>query len=125
LAFDSNGNPAPALLTTSGTLTQSIIGQLYRPTQSWETGVVNNFYDYGDLRRFGCDVTGGTDNYVQIGNAITSAVAAGGNGFIFHPGGTILHSQQIVIPNGLAITGVNRASSIFKFTGTPSGSPAA
>lgn len=107
------------------TLTQSGIGAVYRPTLSWETGVVNNFWDYGDLRRFGCDITGATDNSANITNAITSAVAAGGNGFIYHPGGTIAHTLQITIPNNLSIVGLNRAASIFKFTGTPSGSPAA
>jgi len=85
---------------------------------------VNFAYTPGDLRRYGCDITGGTDNSAQISNAINAAVASGGVGYIYHPGGTIAHGSQITIPNGLAVIGWNRAYCIFKFTGTPAGSPA-
>lgn len=110
-------------------LTQAIIGGLLHPITAAEiaAGVtpVNYAYPPPDLRRYGCDVTGATDNSTQIANAILAAVAAGGTGCIYHPGGTISHASQIAVPNGLSVLGYDRAACIFQFTGTPSGSPAA
>jgi hypothetical protein len=96
-----------------------------RTTAEISSGVtpVNYAYPPGDLRRYGCDVTGATDNSTQISNAILAAVASGGTGYIYHPGGTISHASQIVVPNGLTIVGYSRVSCIFQFTGSPSGSP--
>ncbi len=87
---------------------------------------VNFVYAPGDLRRYGCDITGATDNTTQINNAILAATATAGTGYIYHPGGTIAHASQILIPVGgnLTVLGFSRAASIFKFTGSPSGSPA-
>lgn len=85
----------------------------------------NYAYPPGDLRRYGCDVTGATDNSTQIENAILAAVAAGGVGYILHPGGNIAHASQITIQNSLTVLGLDRATCIFTFTGTPSGSPSA
>lgn len=77
-------------------------------------------YPAGDLRRYGCDITGATDNTTQIQNAIKAAVAAGGLGYIYHPGGTISHASQIAIPNSLAVLGMHRSACTFKYTGSES-----
>ena len=115
-------NAIPVLDTVSGNI--GYIGRTSAETAASVTPT-DYFYPPGDLRRYGCDVTGATDNTTQIQNAISAAVASGGVGFIYHPGGTIIHTGQITIPNGLAVVGVSRAASVFKFTGSPSGSPAA
>lgn len=86
---------------------------------------VSYAYQPGDLRRYGCDLTGGTDNSAQITNAIAAAVAGNGVGYIYHPGGTISHASQITIPNGLTVMGFSRLESTFQFTGSPATSPAA
>ncbi len=108
-------------------LSQAVIGGFLYPRTAAEiaAGVTPVFYYYppGDLRRYGCDTTGATDNSTQIANAILAAVATGGVGYIYHPGGNISHASQILIPNGLAIVGESRAKSVFTFSGTPSGSP--
>ncbi len=83
----------------------------------------NYVYEPGDLRRYGCDVTGATDNSTQIQDAISCAVAAGGVGYIYHPGGTISHASQISVPNGLTVFGWSRAFCVFQFTGSPSTVP--
>lgn len=85
---------------------------------------VNYSYAQPDLRRYATNVFSG-DQTAAINNAILAAVVSGGPGYIYHPGGTISHASQITIPNGLTVLGRSRVSSIFQFTGTPSGSPAA
>lgn len=62
LSFDAYGNPQPAALTSSGSLTAAIIAGLTGPQTAYEAsrGVVptNLLYGVGDLRRYGA--TGGT-----------------------------------------------------------------
>lgn len=113
-------NNAPAFDAVSGN-----IGYYKQTPAEVAAGVSppNLVYPPGDLRRYGCDVTGATDNTAQINSAILAAVASGGVGYIWHPGGTISHASQISVPNNLSVLGWSRAACIFKFTGTPSGSP--
>lgn len=113
-------NSVPVLDTASGNVA-------YYPISSAETaaGLTSANLDlgwiYGDLRRYKADLTGGTDSTGPISNAIAAAVATGGVGYVYHPGGTIAHASQITILNNLAIVGISRAKAVFLFTGSPGG----
>ena len=87
LAFDSNGNPTPAVLTNSGTLTAAIIGGLLQqsyivaatnPQTAAEIAAsvvpTNLAYPELDPRRYGIDFTGTTASDAQFANLL--AVAA-------------------------------------------------
>lgn len=85
-------------------------------------GVTPTSYAYppGDLRRYGCDVTGNTNNSTQIANALAAAVASGGIGHIYHPGGRIRHDSTITVPNGVTVFGHDRSKCVFEYVGTDS-----
>lgn len=109
---------------TINEMTQQFLGQIIYPRTSAEisAAVTPTFYIYppGDLRRYGCDTTGGTDNSTQINNAIAAARASGGVGYILHPGGNIAHSSQILFGPGLSVIGYDRNACVFTYTGTSS-----
>ncbi len=112
---------------TYASLTAIIIGTLLYPISSAEqaAGLTNNdlnrIFPYGNLSRFKVDLTGSTDNSTQIANAIAAAVASGGIGYVFHPGGSILHASQITVPNGVTIYGNDRSACEFVYSGVGSG----
>jgi hypothetical protein len=49
----------------------------FYPTQSGETGVTDNTFPTGNVKRYGAKVDGSTDDTAAIGNADTSAAALG------------------------------------------------
>src|SRR6185312_13590155 len=104
------------------------VGYWARTAAEIAAGVTPISFAYvpGDLRRYGLPTDGSDDgnNAARIQSAISAAIASGGTGYIYHPGGTIAHASQITLQNGISVIGFNRAQCIFKFTGTPSGSPA-
>lgn len=73
-------------------------------------------FGQGDLRRFGCDVKGNTDSTEQIENAVAAAMAPGGCGYIYHPGGEIVFAGTISVPNGLTVFGFDRTACQFSYT---------
>ena len=82
LAFDSNGNPEPAALTSSGALTQSLIGQLLYPqvTASEVAASVtptNYAYPPNHVRRYGAVGDGLTDDTAAFNTAAAVAVYSG------------------------------------------------
>lgn len=93
LAFDSNGNPTPAALTSSGTVTQALVGGLIWPQHAGEIAnsiTPSNYgYVWGDVRRYGAvPDSGTTNNQTPFQNAITAnagyypvLVDAGGAGY--------------------------------------------
>lgn len=101
-------------------ITRAFLGGILYPIIAGETGVTDTSYPYGNLRRFGCDISGAVDNSTQIANALSSATGTS-YGFIFHPGGTIRHDSQITVPNGVTIYGNDRNACEFSYTGTSSG----
>lgn len=136
LAFDGNGNPEPAVLTSSGSLTASILGGLLWPKSAGETvaGVtpVNPYYFYGDVRRYGavCD-SGTTDNT----GAVTDALAANAGYFPvnFYPvsGKHYSFTSRVVVPgnsvvnfNGAALQWSATAADGSTFPATSGGSAA-
>jgi hypothetical protein len=149
LTFDANGAPLPAVLSAS-TVTASTITSLMNASTTDQDALlalmmersdtspgltslkrtaaeiaasvtpVNYAYPPGDLRRYGCDTTGATDNSTQIQNAIAAARASGGVGYIYHPGGNIAHSSQILFGPGLTVYGQDRSACVFTYTGTGS-----
>lgn len=109
---------------TINEMTLQFLGQILYPRTTAEISVsvtpISCGYPPGDLRRYGCDTTGGTDNSTQIQNAIKAAQASGGTGYILHPGGNIAHSSQILFGPGLSIIGYDRSACVFTYTGTSS-----
>ena len=73
-------------------------------------------YPPGDLRRYGADVTGGTDSHTAIDDACRCK--GGGTGVVWHPGGTIRHDTTITVPNGITIAGGDRSQWVFNYTGS-------
>ncbi len=77
LAFDVHGNPTPAQLTSSGSLTQAILAGLLNPQTPAEqaAGVVpaNDAYPELDLRRYGAALNGTTNDAQAILDAIAVA----------------------------------------------------
>lgn len=90
LAFDANGNPTPAALTSLGTLTAQIIGGLVYPTSAAESaaGVVpaNLFIDYGVIDRYGSNAVPGTTDMSAALQAAVNQNLAGGASVRFRAG---------------------------------------
>lgn len=83
----------------------------------------SNPYQYGpgNLARYpGIDLSGAVDSTAGINNAIAAAIA-NGTGYIYHPGGTILHASTITVPNGITIIGYSRELCEFSYNGLGSG----
>lgn len=87
LSFDSNGNPIPALLTSSGAVTAPIIGSLLYPQTTAETNasVVPTSLQYapGDIRRYGA-----TAGAASAGLASAIAQNQQGGVAVYVPAGT-------------------------------------
>jgi hypothetical protein len=88
-------------------------------------GVTPLSYQYlaPDLRRYSANIFSG-DQTTAINNAILAAQAAGGTGYIYHPGGKISHSSTILFGSaggkGLGILGFDRTMCEFDYIGTGS-----
>lgn len=93
LSFDANGNPVPAVLTSSGSVTSALIAGLLNvftttpitpdKVQSGPeiaAGVVplNYAYPPGDLRRYATFISGGGDVTTALANACAQHVQTGG-----------------------------------------------
>lgn len=88
LAFDANGNPTPVSTVTPGLIPYPVLPS--------ETGlVVNSYYAYGNILRFGADPTGVADSTTAVQNAI-NAYSTGYT--IFAPVGTYKLSASLVFP---------------------------
>jgi hypothetical protein len=116
------GNPRMIDPASPFVLTQAEIGAVFYPQTDSENNATltpaSTIYPPGDLRRWGCDVSGATNNATQIADAIRAAIASGGPGCIYHPGGTIRFDSTIIVPNGITIYGDDRAACIFNYVGT-------
>lgn len=60
-------------MVTDGTFSE--LFSLMYPVKDEETGVVNAFFEYGDVKRYGAVCDGTTDDKTAINNAISSAIA--------------------------------------------------
>lgn len=126
LAFDANGNPTPALLTTSGTLTAAIIAGLLNGTTSTVLNTVIEtqqtvaeaaasvtptvlYWPEGDIRRYGATTAAG-DNHVAINNALLVSAAGGNAAFI--PGGNWNITTTITAVNSCSMYGTGDISNI-------------
>lgn len=91
LSFDSNGNPTPALLTSSGTLTQAIILGLTQPQTATElaAGVtpVSTLYPVLNVLRYGADGTGVSNSNTAFQNTYLVAMQSSPHGAIYIPSG--------------------------------------
>lgn len=136
LAFDSNGNPTPALLTNSGALTLAILAGLLWPQTAAETAagatVVNEVYAVYDLRRYGGDPTGAAASDTAMTAAIALASYTGG-GTIRAPANTVagdkyvfnspisLNQKSSIVIEGDGGPGQNAGpATVFSYTGTGS-----
>lgn len=88
LAFDANGNPTPVSTLTNGLIQYPVLAS--------ESGkVVNAYYAYGNILRYGADPTGVADSTA----AIQAAISCFPNGYtIFAPIGTYKVSASLVFP---------------------------
>lgn len=139
-AYDAFGNPTPALLTSSGSITQAlivsllsqaVIGGLLFPQTARESAVSvvpSNFaYSEGNFLRYGAVGDGVTNNYTAFQNAVKVCSSAGlalvvpeGNYVIDTTTGTT-NLSYITIQGTGVLTGTTTpgaAGSVFSITGT-------
>lgn len=67
---------------------------------------------------YGCDRTGGTDNAVQIDNAIADAALSGNSPFLKFPSGCTIAFSQISLRSNVTLIG-DGPTSVLKCIGTP------
>lgn len=98
------------------------LDSLVRTSAEISAGVtpVNYAYPPGDLRRYGCTTDGTGDNSAAIASAFAVAVASGGTGRVYHPGGQVQFASTIAVPAGITIYGDDRTACVFLYTGTGS-----
>jgi len=86
---------------------QRAFGAAFYPILPDETGVVNPWYPYGNVFRYGATGDGVTDDLKAINNASASIDALGG-GVVFLPVGTYAVSNTVVVPNRVVFNGEGR-----------------
>lgn len=121
-----NITAAISYATLISLITQQFIGLIFYPRSNAEiaAGVVpvNFFKIYGDVLRYGTNTTPGTTDLTSaITNALLAAIATGGTGTVYHPGGVILHASTITVPNGVTIYGNDRNACEFTYSGVGDG----
>lgn len=138
LAFDSNGNPTPAVLTTSGSLTAAIIAALMNSTIATQLSTtiqigqtpaevaasvmpsaIGLTFLEADIRRYGAKCDGVTNDLVAINNAIL--VANKGAGVARAPAGTIFHSAAITMLPNVRFVGAGKFATTFLSSHTGAG----
>ena len=81
LSFDANGNPTPAVLTSSGSVTQALVAGLLYPQTAAETaaGVTPTYLQYRelDVLRYGADPSGVNDSSTAFQAALNVAAKIG------------------------------------------------
>jgi hypothetical protein len=122
LAFDADGKPTPAVLSST-TMTQAIVGNLLYPRTAAEisAGVTPTDYSYppGDVRRYGADPSGISDATTAINNALTVAAqgaALGYGGIVFFPAGYFHVSGLLTIPQYCRFIGSGRRATVIRRT---------
>jgi hypothetical protein len=129
LSFDANGNPTPATLTSSGSVTQALILGLINGITTFETAAglvsanINVNYWPGDLRRYGGVAdSGATNNTTPLQNALNACagfipvvIDAAGTGYF---GGL---TTVVTVPAGTDLQFKNGASLRWASTTASSG----
>jgi hypothetical protein len=102
-------------------LTRQFVGQVFNPTLTGENGVVNNFYEYGDIRRYGGDSTGVADSTTAFNNCYSF------NSIVYMPKGSYVISAVTISTSGsiygdgFGVTSVfakDATSDVFTVTGS-------
>jgi len=103
VAVSAAGELEPATLTSSGAITQSIVGELLNPRTAAEiaAGVTPTSYAYQplDARRYGTNTTPGTTNMTSAIQAAISVASA-------MDGGNVLIQEDMAISNVVLANGV-------------------
>jgi hypothetical protein len=81
--------------------------------------VVRAEFPPGDLRRYGADLSGVTPADGALASAVASASAGKGIS-VWHPGGTIMLTRPVILPNSVAIVGSDRSACVFAYNGSGS-----
>lgn len=101
LAFDANGNPTPALLTSSGSITAAMIGGLLTPQTPAEVAALvvptSIIFPEGWAVRYGADSTGVADSAAAINTAIKVAKNMLNGGFVFLSHGVYKVVSQLTV----------------------------
>ena len=120
LAFDANGNPTPAILTSSGSLTAGIITGLTGAQTAAETAagatVVNTAYPVGCVDRYGTNTTPGTTSMTAAFQAAVNLARKGGPDVTW--GATAPYNLDNVIDCTFG-TGAQQYGITFRQIGTP------
>jgi hypothetical protein len=117
LSFDSKGNPTPAVLTSSGSLTQALLADLLNPQTPTEfaKGIVpvSTVYLPGDIRRYGGDPTGVGASDAALTNAIAVLGSTGGTITLPGPNANYTFASPISlnVKSGVVLQGDGTASS--------------
>ena len=90
---------------------------VYYEPLTGETNIVNYYYHYNDIRRWGATFDNSTDDLTYINNAISSMNATGG-GNLEMPAGTTKVSGNIVMKEGVWLNG--KGIGVTKISGTAS-----
>lgn len=112
-AYDAFGNPTPALLTSSGSLTAGIITGLIGAQTAAEAAVsatvISTAFAVGNVVRYGADPTGVSDSTAVINKALLVG------GPVYFPTGTYKVTDKLTCSiNGQLIYGDGRTKSIIK-----------
>lgn len=111
LAFDADGKPTPAVLSST-TLTQELLGPLFYPAVAAEgSSVVAAYYPYGDIRRYGA-ATAVSDNSVALQAALDSGFE------VYIPPGTWSFASTLTFSSGANIRGEGFQNSVLRYTGS-------
>lgn len=133
LSFDSDGKPTPAVLTSSGSLTQDILTGLLQPQTDAETsaGVTpsNKLYAELNFLRYGADPSGVSTSDQAFNDAVAVAKEIPGGTIVVPPGlysfasaNTALNAVSGVIIQGAGgPTSGLQPGTRFQYTGTGTG----
>jgi hypothetical protein len=120
LAFDVNGNPTPALLTSSGALTQAILTGLLNPQTSAETAAgvtaVNLAYPVLSVDRYGTNLVPGTTDMLTAINAAIAVATQLGGGTVQFGANTYFHSAAIALNKYVILKGVGQIATVLLST---------
>lgn len=123
---DASGNQIWVATYVNGvqvSITQASIGTILYPTISAESAVtvVNPYYNYGVIDRYGTNTTPGSTNMLTAINAAIAVMFNLGGGVAQALASTYFHSAGITFSPGVTLQGMGKNATIFLSTHTGNG----